>query len=377
MEQALVQAEAIGFPLVVRPSYVLGGRAMEIVYDMKDLKRYLNEAVKVSNDSPVLLDRFLDDAIEVDVDAMSDGRNVVIGGIMEHIEQAGVHSGDSACSLPPYSLNAEIQQVMRDQVKAMALELGVVGLMNTQFAVKDGEVYLIEVNPRAARTIPFVSKATGLPIAKVAARAMIGKSLHEQKVLEEIIPPFYSVKEVVLPFAKFQGVDPLLGPEMRSTGEVMGVGETFDIAYAKANLGASQVLPREGKVLLSVRNNDKVRVIELGKLLVSKGFSLEATKGTATVLNEAGLECSIVNKLLEGRPNIVDAIKNGEYCYIINTTEGRQAITDSVYIRREALLGKVPYTTTLNAAFATANASEADDRTIVNSVQELHKRVNG
>jgi carbamoyl-phosphate synthase large subunit len=377
MEQALVQAEAIGFPLVVRPSYVLGGRAMEIVYDMKDLKRYLNEAVKVSNDSPVLLDRFLDDAIEVDVDAMSDGRNVVIGGIMEHIEQAGVHSGDSACSLPPYSLNAEIQQVMRDQVKAMALELGVVGLMNTQFAVKDGEVYLIEVNPRAARTIPFVSKATSLPIAKVAARAMTGKSLHEQGVIDEIIPPFYSVKEVVLPFAKFQGVDPLLGPEMRSTGEVMGAGETFDIAYAKANLGASQALPCKGKVLLSVRNNDKVRVIELGKLLLSKEFSLEATKGTATVLSDAGLPCTVVNKLSEGRPNIVDAIKNGEYCYIINTTEGRQAITDSVYIRREALLSKVPYTTTLNAAFATANANEADDRTIVNSVQELHKRVNG
>ncbi|TDF42161.1 carbamoyl-phosphate synthase large subunit [Alteromonadaceae bacterium M269] len=376
MEQALIQAEAIGFPLVVRPSYVLGGRAMEIVYDMKDLKRYLNEAVKVSNEAPVLLDRFLDDAIEVDVDAMCDGRHVVIGGIMEHIEQAGVHSGDSACSLPPYSLSAGIQQVMRDQVKAMALELGVVGLMNTQFAVKDGEVYLIEVNPRAARTIPFVSKATGLPIAKVAARAMIGKSLHEQNVTAEIIPPFFSVKEVVLPFAKFQGVDPLLGPEMRSTGEVMGVGETFDTAYAKANLGANQALPSSGKALLSVRNNDKARIIELGKLLISKGFTLEATSGTAKVLNDSGLACSVVNKLLEGRPNIVDAIKNGEYCYIINTTEGRQAITDSVYIRREALLSKVPYTTTLNAAFATVNAHEADDRTTVSSVQELHERVN-
>lgn len=243
MEQALEEAVKIGFPLVVRPSYVLGGRAMEIVYDLKDLKRYLNEAVKVSNDSPVLLDRFLDDAIEVDIDAICDGEKVVIGGIMEHIEQAGVHSGDSACSLPPHSLSEEIQNVMRAQVKAMALELGVVGLMNTQFAVKDGEVYLIEVNPRAARTIPFVSKATGRACAKIAARAMAGQSLAEQGVVDEIIPPFYSVKEVVLPFAKFQGVDPLLGPEMRSTGEVMGVGDTFEEAYAKANLGASEPLP--------------------------------------------------------------------------------------------------------------------------------------
>jgi carbamoyl-phosphate synthase large subunit len=267
MEQALEEAVKIGFPLVVRPSYVLGGRAMEIVYDLKDLKRYLNEAVKVSNDSPVLLDRFLDDAIEVDIDAICDGEKVVIGGIMEHIEQAGVHSGDSACSLPPHSLSEEIQNVMRAQVKAMALELGVVGLMNTQFAVKDGEVYLIEVNPRAARTIPFVSKATGRACAKIAARAMAGQSLAEQGVVDEIIPPFYSVKEVVLPFAKFQGVDPLLGPEMRSTGEVMGVGDTFEEAYAKANLGASEPLPSSGKALLSVRNNDKVRLVELAKLM--------------------------------------------------------------------------------------------------------------
>ena len=375
LEEALLAAEKIGFPLVVRPTYVLGGRAMEIVYDLKDLKRYLNNAVKVSNDSPVLLDRFLDDAIEVDVDAICDGKEVMIGGIMEHIEQAGVHSGDSACSLPPYSLSNDIQDVMREQVKAMALELGVVGLMNTQFAVKDGEVYLIEVNPRAARTVPFVSKATGLPIAKIGARAMAGQSLADQGLSKEVIPPFYSVKEVVLPFAKFQGVDPLLGPEMRSTGEVMGVGDTFEEAYAKANLGAGEPIPAGGKALLSVRLNDKNRIIELGRAMVAKGFDLEATRGTAAVLNKADVPCSIVNKLSEGRPNIVDSIKNGEYCYIINTTEGRQAIDDSVYIRREALLNKIPYTTTMNAAFATVNANKADDRARVNSVQELHKRL--
>jgi carbamoyl-phosphate synthase large subunit len=375
LEQALAAAEKIGFPLVVRPSYVLGGRAMEIVYDLKDLKRYLNEAVKVSNDSPVLLDRFLDDAIEVDLDAICDGKEVIIAGIMEHIEQAGVHSGDSACSLPPYSLSPEIQDVMRAQVKAMALELGVIGLMNTQFAVKDGEVYLIEVNPRAARTVPFVSKATGVAVAKIGARCMAGQSLASQGITQEVIPPYYSVKEVVLPFAKFQGVDPLLGPEMRSTGEVMGVGDTFVEAYAKANLGAGEPIPSGGKALLSVRLNDKNRVIELGQSMLAKGFSLEATSGTARVLNQAGVVCSVVNKLSEGRPNIVDAIKNDEYCYIVNTTEGRQAINDSVYIRREALLNNVAYTTTMNAAFATVMANKADDRARVNSVQDLHKRI--
>lgn len=376
-EEALAKAEEIGFPLVVRPSYVLGGRAMEIVYDLKDLKRYLTEAVKVSNDAPVLLDRFLDDAIEVDIDAICDGKDVVIGGIMEHIEQAGVHSGDSACSLPPHSLPKDIQDIMRKQVRDMALELGVVGLMNTQFAIKDGEVYLIEVNPRAARTVPFVSKATGVPLAKVAARCMAGQSLASQGVTEEIIPPFYSVKEVVLPFAKFQGVDPLLGPEMRSTGEVMGVGDTFEEAYAKANLGASAPLPREGKALISVRNNDKARIVDLAKAMIKAGFKLECTRGTAATLDAAGIENTVVNKVSEGRPNIVDAIKNGEYSYIINTTEGRQAITDSVYIRREALLNKITYTTTMNAAFATIRAKSADDRNKVVSVQELHARVHG
>lgn len=376
LEEALEQAKIIGFPLVVRPSYVLGGRAMEIVYDLQDLRRYLNEAVSVSNDSPVLLDRFLDDAIEVDVDAVCDGEQVVIGGIMEHIEQAGVHSGDSACSLPPYTLSEDIQNVMRKQVTEMALELEVVGLMNTQFAIKDGEVYLIEVNPRAARTIPFVSKATGVPLAKIAARAMAGVSLAKQGFTKEVIPPFFSVKEVVLPFAKFQGVDPLLGPEMRSTGEVMGVGNGFDEAYAKANLGASAPLPTEGKVLLSVRNNDKQRLIGLAKEMIEQGFTVEATKGTALFLAEHGVDCGTVNKLSEGRPNIVDAIKNGEYSYVVNTTEGRQAINDSVYIRREALLNKTSYTTTLNAAFATIRAISADPKVNVSSVQELHKRVN-
>ncbi len=375
MQEALDNAEVIGFPLVVRPSYVLGGRAMEIVYDMVDLKRYLNEAVKVSNDSPVLLDRFLDDAIEVDIDTICDGTDVVIGGIMEHIEQAGVHSGDSACSLPPYTLSTEIQDVMRKQVTDMALELGVVGLMNTQFAIKDNEVYLIEVNPRAARTVPFVSKATGVPLAKIAARVMAGQSLAKQSVTKETIPPFYSVKEVVLPFAKFQGVDPLLGPEMRSTGEVMGVGTDFEEAYAKAGLGANTPIPEKGKVLLSVRNNDKKRILELAEMMLKLGFSVEATSGTARFINQSGFECSVVNKLAEGRPNIVDAIKNGEYCYIVNTTEGRQAITDSVYIRREALLNKVAYTTTMNAAFATMKSTQADACGNVNSVQSLHQLI--
>lgn len=375
MEEALENAKVIGFPLVVRPSYVLGGRAMEIVYDLKDLKRYLNEAVKVSNDSPVLLDRFLDDAIEVDVDSICDGEIVVIGGIMEHIEQAGVHSGDSACSLPPYTLSKDIQDIMRKQVRDMALELGVIGLMNTQFAIKDNEVYIIEVNPRAARTVPFVSKATGIPLAKIAARVMAGTSLASQGIVKETIPPFYSVKEVVLPFAKFQGVDPLLGPEMRSTGEVMGIGVDFEEAYAKAGLGASSPLPHAGKVLVSVRNNDKHRVLALAKVIIENGFTLEATSGTAKFINEGGFPCTVVNKLLEGRPNIVDAIKNGTYTYIVNTTEGRQAITDSVYIRSEALLNKVAYTTTLNAAFATMQSKQADAYKNVNSIQELHKQI--
>ncbi len=374
LEEAVAEAKIIGFPLVVRPSYVLGGRAMEIVYDEDDLRRYMNEAVSVSNDSPVLLDHFLDDAVEVDIDAICDGENVVIGGIMQHIEQAGVHSGDSACSLPAYSLSQEVQDVMREQVKNLAFELGVIGLMNTQMAVKDGKVYLIEVNPRAARTVPFVSKATSVPLAKVAARVMSGKSLTEQGITKETIPPFFSVKEVVIPFNKFHGSDPLVGPEMRSTGEVMGVGETFEEAYAKANLGAGVVVPKSGRALISVRNSDKERVVELGKQMVELGYELDATHGTAVVLGEAGVPCRLVNKVHEGRPHILDRIKNSEYSYIINTTEGRKAIEDSKVLRGGALRYKVPYTTTLNAAFAACQAHAADDRDKVTSIQELHLR---
>jgi len=374
VEEAVAEAKNIGFPLVVRPSYVLGGRAMEIVYDEQDLRRYMNEAVSVSNEAPVLLDHFLDDAIEVDIDAICDGENVVIGGIMQHIEQAGVHSGDSACSLPAYSLDQEVQDVMRKQVTDLAFELGVVGLMNTQMAVKDGKVYLIEVNPRAARTVPFVSKATSVPLAKVAARVMSGKSLTEQGVTKETIPPFFSVKEVVIPFNKFHGSDPLVGPEMRSTGEVMGVGDTFEEAYAKANLGAGVVIPKSGRALISVRNSDKERVVDLAKQLVALGYELDATHGTAVILGEASVPCRLVNKVHEGRPHILDRIKNGEYSYIVNTTEGRKAIEDSKVLRGGALRYKVPYTTTLNAAFAAAQSHAADDRNKVTSIQELHER---
>jgi len=375
LEQAVEKAKDIGYPLVVRPSYVLGGRAMEIVYDETDLRRYFNEAVSVSHESPVLLDHFLDDATEVDIDAVCDGETVVIGGIMEHIEQAGVHSGDSACSLPAYTLSDDIQDRMREQVRKLALELGVSGLMNTQFAVKDDEIYLIEVNPRAARTVPFVSKATGVPLAKIAARVMAGQSLTEQGFTQEVIPPYYSVKEVVLPFNKFPGVDPLLGPEMRSTGEVMGVGDTFAEAFAKADLACGKAYSEGGRALLSVRNNDKQRVVDLAAKLLKLGFELDATHGTAVILGEAGINPRLVNKVHEGRPHILDRIKNGEYSYIVNTTEGRQAIEDSKVLRRGALAAKVNYTTTLNAAFATCMALTAADMSKVNSVQALHARV--
>jgi carbamoyl-phosphate synthase large subunit len=376
IEQAIDKAKGIGYPLVVRPSYVLGGRAMEIVYDEVDLRRYFNEAVSVSNESPVLLDHFLDDATEVDIDAICDGERVVIGGIMEHIEQAGVHSGDSACSLPPYTLSQEIQDVMREQVEKLAFELGVRGLMNTQFAVKNNEVYLIEVNPRAARTVPFVSKATGAPLAKIAARVMAGQSLVQQGYTQEIIPPYYSVKEVVLPFNKFPGVDPLLGPEMRSTGEVMGVGSSFAEAFAKAELGSGSAYPEGGRALISVRGGDKQRVVDLARKFIELGYQLDATHGTAVVLGEAGINPRLVNKVHEGRPHILDRIKNNEYTYIINTTSGRQAIEDSKVLRRGALAEKVNYATTLNAAFATALAHTADPMASVISVQEMHQKVN-
>ncbi|WP_076420586.1 carbamoyl-phosphate synthase large subunit [Colwellia sp. UCD-KL20] len=374
LDEAMAKAEAIGFPLVVRPSYVLGGRAMEIVYDLDDLRRYMTEAVSVSNDSPVLLDHFLDDAIEVDIDVVCDGTDVVIGGIMQHIEQAGVHSGDSACSLPAYSLSQEVQDVMRKQVSDLAFELGVIGLMNTQMAVKGGEVYLIEVNPRAARTVPFVSKATGVPLAKIGAQVMAGKTLNELGVTKEIIPPYFSVKEVVIPFNKFHGSDPLVGPEMRSTGEVMGVGDTFEEAFAKANLGAGVSVPKDGRALISVRNSDKGRVLDLARKMVELGYELDATHGTEIILREAGVPVRRVNKVHEGRPHILDRIKNSEYTYIINTTEGRKAIEDSKALRGGALRYKVAYTTTLNAAFAACQAHAADDRNTVNSIQELHLR---
>ncbi|SQH77905.1 carbamoyl-phosphate synthase, large subunit [Shewanella benthica] len=375
VENAIISAERIGYPLVVRPSYVLGGRAMEIVYDEQDLRRYFNEAVSVSNSSPVLLDRFLDNAIEIDIDAICDGETVVIGSIMEHIEQAGVHSGDSGCSLPPYSLSEDVQNRMREQVEKLAIELGVIGLMNVQFAVKDDEIYMIEVNPRAARTVPFVSKATGVPLAKIAARVMVGQSLKSQNFTKEVIPPFFSVKEVVLPFNKFPGVDPMLGPEMRSTGEVMGIGDTFAEAYAKAQLGATATVPKSGRALLSVRDSDKQRVADLAAKLIALGYEIDATHGTAVVLGEAGINPRLVNKVHEGRPHILDRIKNGEYTYIVNTTEGRQAIEDSRQLRRGALRYKVDYTTTLNAAFATCMAHSADDRSTVTSIQEWHKRL--
>ncbi|MGL5499210.1 MAG: carbamoyl-phosphate synthase large subunit, partial [Aeromonas sobria] len=375
LEQAVLTAERITYPLVVRPSYVLGGRAMEIVYDETDLRRYFAEAVSVSNESPVLLDRFLDDATELDVDAICDGTDVVIGGIMEHIEQAGIHSGDSGCSLPPYTLSKKIQDEIREQVRKLALELGVIGLMNVQFAVKGNDIYLIEVNPRAARTVPFVSKATGAPLAKIAARVMAGQSLQSQGFTKEIIPPYYSVKEVVLPFAKFPGVDPLLGPEMRSTGEVMGVGSSFAEAYAKAQLGASHAVPKEGRALLSVRHSDKAQVVDLAAKLLELGYELDATHGTAVALGEASINPRLVNKVHEGRPHILDRIKNGEYTYIVNTAEGRVAIQDSKQLRRAALQNKVAYTTTMNEAFATCMAISMDATANVNSVQELHQRV--
>ncbi|MBO1520657.1 carbamoyl-phosphate synthase large subunit [Oceanisphaera pacifica] len=375
MGQAVVMAERIGYPLVVRPSYVLGGRAMEIVYDEQDLRRYFNEAVTVSNTSPVLLDRFLDDAIEVDVDAICDGKDVLIGAIMEHIEQAGVHSGDSACSLPAYTLNQIVQNEIRDQTRKLALELGVLGLMNIQFAVKGQDIYLIEVNPRAARTVPFVSKATGVALAKVAARVMAGMSLREQGATEEVVPPYFSVKEVVLPFNKFLGVDPLLGPEMRSTGEVMGVGKTFAEAFGKAHLGAGKAVPTQGRALLSVRNSDKKRVVELAKALLAAGFELDATHGTAIVLGEANINSRLVNKVHEGRPHILDRIKNNEYSYIVNTVEGRQATEDSRQLRGSALAHKLAYSTTLNGGIATCMAMAFNASESVASVQDMHARL--
>ncbi|MBB3167551.1 carbamoyl-phosphate synthase large subunit [Simiduia aestuariiviva] len=374
-EEALRAAEAVGYPLVVRPSYVLGGRAMEIVYNESELKQYMREAVQASDDAPVLLDHFLNNAIEVDIDAVSDGKEVVIGAIMQHIEQCGVHSGDSACSLPPYSLDKEVQNEMREQVRKMALELGVVGLMNVQLAYQDGEIYVIEVNPRASRTVPFVSKCIGVSLAKVAARCQAGRSLADQGFTSEIVPNFYSVKEAVFPFNKFPTVDPILGPEMRSTGEVMGVGETFAEAFAKAQLGAGDELPTKGRAFISVRDFDKDGMLTVAKELADLGFDLVATRGTAAVIQAAGVPVQIVNKVTEGRPHIVDMIKNDEIDLIINTTEGKQAIKDSASIRRGAEGHRVYYTTTLAAAEALCVALRFGLKTEVRRLQDLHKRI--
>ena len=375
VEQAVTAADEIGYPLVVRPSYVLGGRAMEIVYRKEDLLRYMNDAVKVSEDSPVLLDRFLSAAIEVDIDAVSDGEQVVIGAIMQHIEQAGVHSGDSACSLPPYSLPSDVQEAMREVVRKMALELGVCGLMNVQLAWQDGEIFVIEVNPRASRTVPFVSKAVGVSLAKVAARCMAGQSLASQDVTREIVPPYYSVKEAVLPFNKFPGTDPILGPEMKSTGEVMGTGETFAAAFARAQLGAGDDPPTSGLCLISVRDADKAAAIDVAQRLVKRGFTLAATGGTANALEDAGLSVRRVNKVAEGRPHIVDLIKNDEAAMIINTTEGRRAIMDSASIRASAEQHRVFYTTTLAAAEAVCMALEQETDMTVRRLQDLHESI--
>ena len=375
-EEALRLAQEIGYPLVVRPSYVLGGRAMEIVQEQAQLERYMREAVKVSNESPVLLDRFLNDALEVDVDALSDGEQVIIGGIMEHVEQAGVHSGDSACSLPPYSLSKALQDELRSQTVQMAKALGVVGLMNVQFAIQGETVYVLEVNPRASRTVPFVSKACSLPLAKIAARCMTGKTLKQQGVTKEVVPPYYSVKEAVFPFIKFPGVDTILGPEMKSTGEVMGTGSTFAEAFVKSQLGSGDKLPKGGKAFISVRREDRERVVEIAQALSKLGFQLVATRGTANALQAAGLEVTPVNKVAEGRPHIVDMIKNNEIDFIVNVTEDKRAVQDSYAIRRNALQQKVTYYTTLAGAKAACIGMAHMQELQVKSLQELHQSLN-
>ncbi|MFM7507741.1 MAG: carbamoyl-phosphate synthase large subunit, partial [Rubrivivax sp.] len=381
-EQALALAHEIGYPLVVRPSYVLGGRAMEIVHGDRDLERYMREAVRVSEKSPVLLDRFLDDAIEVDVDCISDGHSVMIGGIMEHVEAAGIHSGDSACSLPPYSLSAELQDELRRQTTAMARALRVVGLMNVQFAIQgegsEAVVYVLEVNPRASRTVPFVSKATGQPLAKIAARCMAGQKLADQRGIggrapHEVVPPFFSIKEAVFPFNKFPGVDPILGPEMRSTGEVMGVGGSFGEAMLKSQLGAGSRLPTKGTVVVTVKNADKARAVKVASDLHDLGFTVVATKGTAAAIGEAGVPVKVVNKVKDGRPHIADMIKAAEIQLVYTTVdETRQAIADSRYIRTAALANRVTYYTTMAGAEAATEALKHAEDIEVQSLQALH-----
>ena len=374
-QDAVRLAEKIGYPLVVRPSYVLGGRAMEIVHAREDLEHYMRHAVRVSEDSPVLLDRFLSDAGEVDVDAVCDGTDVVIGGIMEHIEEAGVHSGDSACSLPPFSLSQKLQDDMRRQTVQLAKALKVVGLMNVQYAVKSGEVYLLEVNPRASRTIPYVSKATGRAWAKVAARCMVGRTLKQQGMAAEVVPSYYSVKEAVFPFIKFPGVDTVLGPEMKSTGEVMGVGRTFGEAFAKAQLAAGAEIPQSGRLFVSVRDADQPGVIDVVRYFAGHGFDVIATRGTAAVLEAAGIPARSVNKLSEGRPHVVDMIMNDEVDIIINTVSDKQSLEDSYAIRRQALQHRVTNYTTLAAARAACAAHREMQELPVSRLQELHKEI--
>ncbi|AOB38473.1 carbamoyl-phosphate synthase large subunit [Bordetella parapertussis] len=374
--EALAHASEIGYPLVVRPSYVLGGRAMEIVHEQQDLERYMREAVKVSNDSPVLLDRFLNDATEVDVDCLADGQTVFIGGVMEHIEQAGVHSGDSACSLPPYSLSAEVIAEIKRQTTMMAKALNVSGLMNVQFAIQGGDVYVLEVNPRASRTVPYVSKATGLQLAKIAARAMAGRTLADQGITREVVPPYFSVKEAVFPFVKFPGVDTILGPEMKSTGEVMGVGNSFGEAFVKSQLAAGVRLPDSGTVFISVRNQDKPRAVEVARGLHNLGFKLVATRGTAAEIEAAGIPVQVVNKVTEGRPHIVDMVKNGEVSLVINTVEERRnAIADSRTIRTQALANRITFFTTIAGVRAAVEGMQFMRQGLglqVYPLQELH-----
>jgi carbamoyl-phosphate synthase large subunit len=385
LAEALAALQEIGLPVVVRPSNVLGGRAMEIIHAQADLERYMRDAVEMSKTFPerlpILVDRFLNDAIEVDVDAVSDGKDVLIGGIMEHIEEAGVHSGDSACSLPPFSLSPQIQDLLRQETVAMAKALNVVGLMNVQFAIQDSDqgetIYVLEVNPRASRTVPFVSKATGVALAKIAARCMAGKSLNEQGATREVIPPYYSVKEAVFPFIKFPGVDTILGPEMKSTGEVMGVGKSFAEAFVKSQMAAGVKLPEGGRAFLSVRNADKSKVVEIAKQLAELGFILVATRGTAAVLQEAGLDCKAVNKVMEGRPHVVDMIKNREINLIINTVEeNRRSIQDSWSIRNSALQGRITYYTTLSEARAACVGMHYLEELQVYDLQHLHSTLN-
>ena len=375
VEEALAVTDRIGYPALVRPSFVLGGRAMEIVYDRSDLERYITYAVDVSPGKPVLIDRFLSHAIEIDVDALSDGQETIVAGIMEHIEEAGIHSGDSACILPPISLTDEVVERIKEQTKALARELQVVGLMNIQYAVKDDVIYVLEVNPRASRTVPFVSKATGIPLAKLATKVIMGKSLKELGLTREVSPSHVSVKEAVFPFSRFPGVDTLLGPEMKSTGEVMGIDRSFGVAFAKSQLAAGQRLPLSGTVFVSVKNEDKAFIVDSAALFSQMGFRIVATRGTSALLRRYGIENQVVNKVREGRPDVVDMIKNREIDLVINTTSDKKAIAESLSIRRTALTFDIPYTTTIAGARATALAIKSliQGKLDVRTIQEYHQ----